>query len=148
MRDDLMGPATDSRGAEAAPRVSASRETILLVEEEQAARTSIGALLRGEGYRVLEASSSTHAGEICALPTTEIDLLLTNVTLSDITGPGLAQRLVGERPQLRVVFLSNAGVGLPFNTEHPNVRLLRTPFPASALLETLREMLSRPRLTP
>jgi CheY-like chemotaxis protein len=148
MHDDVITTAVGSRDVDPTPRASVSRETVLLVEEEEAARTSISALLRGEGYRVLEASSASHAGDICALATTEIDLLLTNMTLSDITGPGLAQRVVGDRPQLRVILLSSDGVGLPFNTEHPNVRLLRKPFPDSALLAILREMLSRPKLTP
>jgi DNA-binding NtrC family response regulator len=120
------------------------RETILLVEDEDSVRAIVGAVLRRQGYQVLEAATPHGASEIFKQHSQEIDLLLTDVVMPGMNGPALAQRLVAERPGLRVLFMSGYADGgsLPL-LKGPNVRFLGKPFQASALTGAVREILDR-----
>jgi len=121
------------------------RETILLVEDEDAVRVIVSAVLRREGYRVLEASSPRGAWDIFERQGREIDLLLTDVVMPEMNGPALAQRLVTVRPELRILFISGyADMTTPPESDNPNVSFLSKPFQASVLSERVRQMLSRP----
>jgi len=80
-------------------------ETILLVEDEPSLRALAAHLLESCGYTVLEASSGEQALEIARQERT-IHLLFTDVVMPGISGRVLADRLVEQRPQLRVVYTS------------------------------------------
>lgn len=78
-------------------------ETVLLVEDEDAVRSTIRRVLERLGYTVLEAKDSEEA--VCiALEDTRIDLLLTDVVLPKVSGPELALALRRTRPALSVLF--------------------------------------------
>jgi DNA-binding NtrC family response regulator len=118
--------------------------TILIVEDEDSVRSIIGAVLRRQGYDVLEASTPGRACEIFAARPS-IDLLLTDMVMPDMNGPALAQRLIGVRPELRVLFISGyATVATPAAADNHNVSFLSKPFQASVLTERVRQVLARP----
>ena len=120
------------------------RETVLLVEDEDSVRVIISAALRRQGYDVVEAPDARVACEIFA-QRSDIDLLLTDVVMPDMNGPALAQRLIGLRPELRVLLISSyADMLTPPGTDNPNVGFLRKPFQASALTARVAQMLVRP----
>ncbi|HKT78812.1 MAG TPA: ATP-binding protein [Vicinamibacterales bacterium] len=126
--------------------VPPTRETVLIVEDEDAVRAVASIILKRDGYRVLEASTPGLACEIFAERGDEIDLLLTDVVMPEMNGPGLAQRLVAERPQLRVVFMSGyVDISSPFDTTNVNIAFVNKPFRPAALLDKVREVLNRPR---
>ena len=131
----------------AAPSAQAdSRETILLVEDEDAVRVIVSAVLRRQGYQVLEASTPRGACDIFEQHAPDIDLLLTDVVMPEMNGPALAQRLVAVRPELRVLFISGyADVASPFDSENPNISFLSKPFQASVLANKVKEILKRRR---
>jgi len=132
--------------AAAQPAVLGGRETILLVEDEDAVRVIISAVLRRHGYQVLEASTPHGALEIFDEHGDTIDLLLTDVVMQEINGPALAQRLVARRPELRILFISGyADLATPLDAGGTNVSFLSKPFEASALARKVREVLSRGR---
>ncbi len=114
--------------------------TILLVEDDPAilrlARTSI----ESAGHRVLSATSGEEALKIAADHPDAIDLLVTDVVMSGMTGIELADALAGERPEIGVVYIS--GYEEPSLSERrrlPSRALyLAKPFSAERLLETLR----------
>src|SRR5262249_8063602 len=119
--------------------------TILLVEDEDAVRVIMGAVLRRQGYNVLEASTPTVAFELFGRHGRDIDLLLTDVVMPEMSGPALAQRLTAVRPELRVLFISGyADMSSEIDTGNPNVRFLGKPFQASTLTARVREMLCAP----
>jgi len=135
------GRRTDAPEAAAAEPAN-GRETILLVEDEDSVRVIIGAVLRRQGYRVLEAESARAACHLFERHAPDIDLLVTDVVMPDINGPALAQRLVGERPELRVLFISGyTDISIPIDRKNPNVSFLGKPFTASALTGRVRQML-------
>ena len=130
------------------PPVSATidapgRETILLVEDEDAVRAIVSAVLRRDGYQVLEASRPRLAMEIFTERGGDIDLLLTDVVMPEMNGPALAQRLIGLRPELRVLFISGyADMASQPYPGNQNVGFLSKPFQASALTARVRQMLA------
>ncbi len=124
---------------------SRGRETILLVEDEDSVRMIISAVLRRQGYQVLEAATPRSALMIFSEHAGEIDLLLSDVVMPEMNGPALAQRLIGLRPELRVLFISGyADMAIPFDLDSRSVSFLSKPFPASALTERVRQMLRSP----
>jgi two-component system cell cycle sensor histidine kinase/response regulator CckA len=118
-------------------------ETILVVEDEDGVRTIAKAILVRHGYNVFDAATPDAACKIFAEHGDDIDLLLTDVVMPDMNGPALAQRLVGLRPGLRVLFMSGYSdrASLP-GLSNPNARLLAKPFRPSALAATVREILA------
>ena len=133
--------------AVAASAPTGGRETILLVEDEDAVRAIVSAVLRRLGYQVIEASSPLRACEIFDEHGADIDLLLTDVVMPEMNGPSLAQRLVALRPGLRILFISGYA-DVSFDAVGPNVGFLTKPFEASALAATVREVLSRRKVAP
>lgn len=120
--------------------------TILLVEDEDAARRIAGTTLRRHGYLVLDAPTPARACEIFSEQNGSVDLLLTDVVMPDMNGPALAQRLAALDPELRVLFMSGyVDVASPFDVGNPNITFLNKPFQSSMLLSKVHEVLTRPR---
>jgi CheY-like chemotaxis protein len=120
--------------------------TILMVDDEESVRQMTGQALRSKAFTVLEAATPEMALELFEADAGNIRLLLTDVAMPHITGPTLAQRLIGKRPDLRVVFMS--GHRLRLETIEPGVsnriRLLPKPFEMATLLRTVTELLAAP----
>ena len=139
----VLGRAVEARAGADARSPAGGRETILLVEDEDAVRVIISALLRRQGYHVLEAASPGAASDIFDHHSGDIDLLLTDIVMPEMNGPALAQRLVGQRPELRVLFISGyAEMATPLEAENPYVGFLMKPFQASVLASKVKDMLS------
>jgi two-component system cell cycle sensor histidine kinase/response regulator CckA len=142
-------PAPDvvTEATAAQPRVSTDFRspgaTILLVEDEAPVSIMIAVMLRRAGYRVLSAATS---GEACALfeqHAAEIELLLTDIVMPEMNGPALAQRLVAQQPDLRVLFVSGYGNALPAGaTATGRVAYLAKPFPSHDLVTAVAELLT------
>jgi CheY-like chemotaxis protein len=124
---------------------SGGRETILLVEDEDAVRAIISAVLRRQGYHVLEASAASGACDIFEQQGATIDLLVTDVVMPKMNGPSLAQRLVAIRPELKVLFISGYA-DMALDAGGPNVSFLSKPFQASTLAAKVRDVLSQRRM--
>jgi two-component system cell cycle sensor histidine kinase/response regulator CckA len=121
------------------------RGTILLVEDEDSVRVIVSAVLRRQGYQVLEASTARGACKVFEQHGSEIQLLLTDVVMPEMNGPALAQRLISTKPELRVLFISGySDIAIPIEPDNPNLGFLSKPFQASALTTRVREMLARP----
>lgn len=81
-------------------------ETVLVVEDEAAVRGVTVRLLRGLGYRVLEAASGREALALAERHDGPLDLLVTDVNMPGMGGPELASRLLALRPETPVLFVS------------------------------------------
>jgi DNA-binding response OmpR family regulator len=101
-------------------------------------------VLRRSGYRVLQAATPAHACELFEAHREDIDLLVSDVVMPNMNGPALAQRLIGQRPDLRILFISGYADSVgPLDSISPNVSFLGKPFQGSALAERVRELLAR-----
>ncbi len=118
------------------------RETILLVEDEGAVRSSARLLLERHGYKVIEAKHGAEALRVWREHQPGVDLLVTDMRMPEIGGRELARLLRAERPSLPVVFMS----GYSRDEEAPIISgpldaVLQKPFEIGALLQKLREVL-------
>ncbi|OFV90075.1 MAG: hypothetical protein A3G76_07325 [Acidobacteria bacterium RIFCSPLOWO2_12_FULL_65_11] len=135
-----------SAGAAGPPTadLAGGHETILLVEDEDAVRAIVVAILSRQGYRVLDAPTPRMACDLFDLHGAHIDMLLTDVVMPGMNGPTLAQQLVHQRPELKVLFMSgHADLAVTLDTGNPNMSFLSKPFQASVLSARVRELLSR-----
>jgi PAS domain S-box-containing protein len=127
--------------AEPKPQVAAGgSEHVLVVEDDDLVRETIVSFLTSAGYRVSEAADADIALALVEggnLP----DLLLSDVVLRGrMSGPELAEELVRDHPELRVLLVSGytrdsfvANYDLP-----ANVHLLKKPFSRLDLLKLVR----------
>lgn len=82
-------------------------ETILIVEDEGTVRALAVIVLEKLGYRVLDTADGDEALKIWESQRSCIDLLLTDMVMpGTLTGRKLADKLVAEKPALKVVFSS------------------------------------------
>ena len=121
-------------------------ETILLVDDEEAVRSSICRLLQKFGYTVREAASGRAALLTWGDRLAEVDLLLTDIIMPDgVNGHQLAEALLAQRPDLKVIFMS--GYAGPMRSEETgfllrnNEQLLQKPCSFKELLRTVRQAL-------
>jgi PAS domain S-box-containing protein len=126
------------RGGAVAGSSDRGSETILLVEDEDEVRTVLNQILVSKGYRVLQASSGEEALILSRLHRGVVHVLLTDVTMPEMKGPELAQRLRAERPQTRVVFMSGYNDELLSDGGPASPVCLQKPFSPQVLGEALR----------
>jgi CheY-like chemotaxis protein len=96
---------TSADPARDTPRDRADK-TILLVEDEPAARLALTDLLESEGYRILVAATGLEAVEKAADHARPIDLLVTDIRLPGIGGNDLAEHFREIHPTTQVILMS------------------------------------------
>jgi PAS domain S-box-containing protein len=120
------------------------KETILVVEDEKSLRMLAVRILRHRGYRLLEASDGEEALKIWREHHHEIDLLVTDVIMpGGISGGKLADQLRGEKPGLKVIYMSGysgdvTGAGLDLSEGR---QFLQKPFSPAKLVQMVRDYL-------
>ncbi|MEZ4592087.1 MAG: PAS domain S-box protein [Chloroflexota bacterium] len=141
-------PASDKRASEATPAPPkllerSGTETILVVEDEAAVRSLVCATLEEFGYTVLEAKDGYEALALMRQRTEAVDLLLTDVVMPNMSGRELAEHLVGQFHNLKVLFMSgymdDAVVRHGILTAQ--VAFLPKPFSSNMLANKVREVL-------
>jgi PAS domain S-box-containing protein len=89
------------------------RETVLVAEDEDDLREMVVNVLRIQGYTVLEAASGVQALELWEGTDRPIDLLLTDMVMpGGIMGGELAECLLNQSPQLKVIYTSGYSPGM------------------------------------
>jgi two-component system cell cycle sensor histidine kinase/response regulator CckA len=81
-------------------------KTILVVDDDRAVRTLVGAFLKRAGFSVLTASDGAEAVSIFQQHREKIKLMLTDVTMPEMDGLQLADAVLTLSPQLPVIFMS------------------------------------------
>jgi len=130
-------PATKNR--------SAGREhTILIVEDDHAVRGLVKEVLIHDQYRVLEADNAASATEVWREHSAEIELLLTDIVMpGEENGLELSQRLLLEKPDLKVIYTSGYSADL-FSSDidlKDGINYLPKPYLSSKLTDILRNAL-------
>ncbi len=138
----------DAQAASGASPGAFGRETILVVEDDPAVRGLVHEALRLNGYEVLVARHGIEALLTGAKHMGQIHLLLTDVVMPQMSGPEIAEKLAGVRPEIKVLYMS----GYP---DHPvfsqggvnrDTVFLQKPFTPNVLTQKVREVLDGAKL--
>ena len=122
-------------------RVAKRVARVLLVEDDTDIRSSTVGLLLGLGYVVTEAGSGTEA--LDKLETQEFDVLVTDLSIPDMSGSELAARALSRRPHLPIVFAT--GYDPNETTDKiPGAVFLRKPYDEGSLKAALDTALKVP----
>jgi len=119
-------------------------ETVLLVEDEDRVRSLASIILRQLGYTVLEAADGQEGLNLALRYEGDIHLLLSDIVMPRMGGKDLAEKLMHERPDLKVLFCSGytedpLGQSSVLQTKVP---ILQKPFTPRTLADAVRQALS------
>ena len=77
-----------------------------MVEDELSVRKLGANFLASSGYTVLEAPDGGAALKVCEKHRGPVHLLMTDLVMPGMSGRELAVRLAGQRPELKVIYVS------------------------------------------
>ena len=144
----LYFPCTQATERTAPPPSLADRrlrgnETVLLVEDEAAVRALAKRVLESLGYAVVEAADGVQALDVARRHPGHLELLVTDVVMPRMGGEELAQTLLRNLPELRVLFVSGYPIGLrrPSADLAERCAFLDKPFRAADLAAKVRRLL-------
>jgi PAS domain S-box-containing protein len=118
-------------------------ETVLLVEDDASLRRAGRRALESLGYTVLEAAHGEEALAVLAQKEDQVAVVLSDVVMPRLGGPGLYQRLRATRPALPFILMSGyAPEALREDVElGPEVVLLGKPWTLTELARRVRQAL-------
>ena len=120
-------------------------ETVLFVEDEEIVRNMGVRILKGLGYKVMQASNGDEAIARAMEYRERIDLLMTDVVMPGMNGRELANRLASIHPETRVLFTSgytdNAIVHHGVLDE--GVAFVGKPYSPSSLAKKVRDVIDK-----
>jgi DNA-binding response OmpR family regulator len=133
--------AQQDEDASAARQVPTGSESILLVEDDHAVRTSIAHLLTESGYHVLQARDGEQAIRLARAHNSEIDLLISDIVMPGMSGFDAAHGIQKLHPETRTLFIS--GYPAKARAAAAGVPVLYKPFSRAVLGEKVRAILDR-----
>jgi CheY-like chemotaxis protein len=117
----------------------------LVVEDEEALRELVSDILQRKGYTVLEAQSGDQAMEVWQSEKERIDLLLTDMMMpGGLSGRDVAERLLAERPELKVIYTSGYSIDTvtPEALGQDAMNFLQKPYDPETLAQMVRNILN------
>lgn len=114
-------------------------QTILMIDDEDLLLTMGEMVLTSFGYQVLTANNGQRALEIFAEKAAEIDLVITDLVMPQMSGREVIERLRRISPEVKVICAS--GFVRPPSSEE-NENYLQKPFASQDLLRKVKQVLS------
>src|SRR5271169_3044868 len=118
-----------------------SNAVVLVVDDDDAVRSTTAEILTGLGYAVVQAASGHAALELLD-GNGMIDVLLTDVVMTGMSGPDLARQAQISRPYLPIVFISGYADPAGIGDDGRAYRLIRKPFRPSDLRRQIEAALA------
>ncbi len=124
-------------------------QVLLLVEDENTLRLAVSKSLQRNGFVVMDAEDGQAAVDLFRAHAKDIDLVLLDLTLPDMSGPEVSREIRRIRQDVKVFFTSAydpeiLGAGSAFSKE-PLSNFIRKPYRIKELVCTLREALATPK---
>jgi two-component system, cell cycle sensor histidine kinase and response regulator CckA len=133
-----------STGSAPAVPLPRGNETLLLVEDEKAVRTTQAIILKRLGYCVLEAENAQEAMKVWQTKEADVALVITDLVMpGGTTGLELAEQLLKKKATLKAILVSGycaelVNSGVP---ESDRVQFMAKPLTAARLAKAVRELL-------
>ena len=120
--------------------------SILLVEDDDQVRGFVRTLLAGEGYRLLEARNGAEGLRLGEEAAGDLDLLLSDMLLPELSGYDLAVKLRDRYPNLKVILMTGyiEGEIVQKCATELNATFLDKPFQPAVLRQVVRDALTTP----
>ncbi|HEY7309881.1 MAG TPA: ATP-binding protein [Gemmataceae bacterium] len=122
---------------------SATSKGVLLVESEPSLVLLVRAVLEPRGFRIWSAEDGRGAVALYRQRQADVDIVLLDHNLPDLSAPETMGELVRINPYVRVLLVS--GSGLPateLGTKRPGLGLLSKPYTPDELLQAMQEVLA------
>ncbi len=118
-------------------------ESILLVEDEDSVRKLAKIVLENSGYKILLAKSGKEAIEILSDSETNIDLMISDVVMPEVSGKSLLKSVKELRPGMLVMFMSGYTDDAVMRQGFidPDIPFLHKPFTPNRLKQVVRDLL-------
>ena len=117
-----------------------SQHVIFVVDDENGIRDFLAAYLQSKDFKVFSAASAEEALEVWPKIRDGVDLLITDIVMPGLNGKRFAERLLAEKPSLRVIYMSGY---LPEEIAEETLdgMFFRKPFHPHELLMAIRSAL-------
>ncbi len=130
------------RPQEVDDRETQGTETILLVEDDDQIRSMLLRILREKGYTVLESRNAGEGLLISEDDNETFDLVISDVVMPHMTGDRLAERILWQRPNVKILLMSGYPENFPETEEiSDQVWFLQKPFQPEDFLRRVRRIL-------
>lgn len=120
--------------------IDGTLETILLVEDHPVLRKLVKQILENARFTVISAANLKQAIRFEAEYPGTIDLLLSDVRVTGMSGPKLAKRLKERRPQMRVMLMAGYPGGALLVLNY-GWHYIEKPFLPSLLVNKIKDVL-------
>jgi PAS domain S-box-containing protein len=124
-------------------RSAKGSETILLVDDEEGVRKLVFAVLKSNGYDVLEAANGVSALAAYEKNGHKVDMVLTDVVMPQMNGFELGRQINERAPGVKILYMSgyrDNAIGAGGDTPRA---FLHKPFTPDVLLSKVREVLDQ-----
>ena len=123
-----------------------SRETVIVVDDEEMVRRLAARMLLGEGYHVLEASGGDEAVRMLQRAAKRTDAVLTDVAMPGLGGRQLGETILRCWPRVRVLYMSGFSVRrmVDEGALDPTSPFIQKPFTRDQLTRKVRDLLALP----
>lgn len=124
--------------------LATTKQTILLVDDEESVRDFVQMLLEGEGYQVLVAANGVEALEIYDRFSSEIGLVVSDIKMPKMDGVALYKALSARNPEVKFLAISGFMIPEAFNqlTKWGLLDVIRKPFSIEVLIQKVEAILA------
>jgi two-component system, cell cycle sensor histidine kinase and response regulator CckA len=112
--------------------------TVLIVDDDAIVRRVVLGHLSDAGYRTFEAEDGREALEVLER-TGSVDLIITDIVMPRLDGPGFVEELLRQRPSQPVLFISAYPAERTGETGRPSQPFLAKPFTRDQLYAKVAE---------
>jgi CheY-like chemotaxis protein len=123
--------------------VQRGTESVLIVEDEQMVRELVTEILEAEGYEVMASHLGHDALRLSSEFPGALDLLITDVVMPEMSGRELAERLLKQHPETKLLFISGYtdDAIMRYGISEAEMAFLQKPFTPDELIRKVREIL-------
>lgn len=118
-------------------RAAGRQARVLFVDDDELMRLSCVDTIADLGHKTVAAATGRAALDYVR-GGGEVDVLMTDLGLPDITGQELAARIRALRPRIRVIYATGYDESRAMNGAYPHTWFLAKPFAPDALARALR----------